>query len=131
MNFTMWLIIILANRCSFPGVPLNFFNRRLINREMKIQNIGYIIAGLLVVLFITLYICYNQRKCYKNHTRQSQNSTHTIQSSNHTVRTVTGSAQPMTWNLPQGHSSKSQIQLPKYSQKPAHIPGEKEIYFLG
>ena len=97
---------------------------------MQIKNIGYTIAGLLVVLFITLYICYNQRKCYKNHTRQSQNATRTIQPTNHTVRTVTGSAQPMTWSFPQGHSSQSQMQLPKHSQKPAHNPGKKEIYFL-
>ena len=36
----------------------------------------------------------------------------------------------MTWNFPQGHSSQSQMQLPKHSQKPAHNPGKKEIYFL-
>ena len=82
---------------------------------MRIKNIGYIIAGLFVVLFLTLWICYNQRKCYKNHARQSQNPTHTIQPSNHTVRTVTGTAQPMTWNFPQGIFLQSQMQLPKSS----------------
>ena len=130
MKFTTWLIVTDA---LFLVSVKTFFKHCLINREMKIKGIGkfiwYIIGAIFFVLLITLWICYNKRKCcLRNHGRQSQDPAHIIRSSNQTVKTVTGNAQPMTPNLPtQGHPSQSQMQSPEYCQQPAYNPGKTEV----
>ena len=135
MKFTTWLIVTDA---LFLVSVKTFFKHclREHNREMKIKGIGkfiwYIIGAIFFVLLITLWICYNKRKCcLRNHGRQSQDPAHIIRSSNQTVKTVTGNSQPMTPNLPtQGHPSQSQMQSPEYCQQPAYNPGKTEAQKL-
>ena len=118
-----------------------------------VRIIGYIIAGLFVVLLITLCICYSQRACcFRSCGRQSQNPTHTIPPPNQTVSTVTGNpsqpyatnnAQPMTSNYPTqaypAYPSQPQMQpsypasppgynqYQNYAQQPATNPGMNKL----